>query len=115
MTDQKSWRYDRQSSRAHRSLPHCAVRSSDVLDMSRQQQLIHHEEGEQRRHSIIGESFPRFGEGEIEKTFGVTHEGRCTGARHMRFIWVQLKEVESRRYKMGSRMDVEVRCVVSGL
>src|SRR5207249_10637069 len=66
-------------------------------------------------HSIIGESFPRFGEGEIEKTFGVTHEGRCTGARHMRFIWVQLKEVESRRYKMGSRMDVEVRCVVSGL
>src|SRR4029453_16204847 len=54
-------------------------KSTDALDMSRQQQLIHHEEGEQRRHSIIGKSFPRFGEGEVEKTFGMTNEGYFLG------------------------------------
>ena len=53
--------------------------------MSWQQQLIHHVKGEQRRHSIIGKSFPRFGEGEVEKAPGVTHEGRVAGARRRSF------------------------------
>src|SRR6266480_220738 len=60
-------------------------KSTDVANMSRQQQLVHHEEGEQRRHSIIGESFPRFGEGEIEKTFRMAHEGYFLGARQYGF------------------------------
>jgi hypothetical protein len=62
-----------------------AVWSTDVLDMSRQQQLIHHVKGEQRRHSIIGKSFPRFGEGKIEKALWVTHEGPAAGARDRGF------------------------------
>src|SRR6266480_5421033 len=54
-------------------------KSSDVLDMPWQQQLVYHEEGEQRRHSIVGKSFPRFGKGKVEKTFGMTQEGRGAG------------------------------------
>src|SRR5437879_13738367 len=53
--------------------------------MSRQQQLIHHVKDDQRRHSIEGESFPSFGEGEIEKTLGVTKEGRAARARQRSF------------------------------
>src|ERR1022692_2805754 len=53
--------------------------------MSWQQQLVHHVKGEQRRHSIIGKSFPRFGEGEVEKALGVTHKGRVAGAQDRSF------------------------------
>ena len=42
--------------------------------MSRQQQLVDHVKDDQRRHSIIGKSFPCFGEREIEKTLGMTQE-----------------------------------------
>jgi hypothetical protein len=61
-------------------------KSTDVLDMSRQQQLIHHVKDDQRRHSVEGKSFPSFGEGEVEKTFGVTQEAHFLGARQHRFI-----------------------------
>ena len=49
--------------------------------MSWQQQLIHHVKGEQRRHSIIGKSLPCFGEGEVEKAPGMTHEAHLAGGR----------------------------------
>ena len=52
-----------------------------MLIVSRQQQLIYHVKDDQRRHSIEGKSFPCFGEGEVEKTLGMTHEGRVAGAR----------------------------------
>ena len=60
-------------------------KSADVLDMSRQQQLIYHVKDDQRRHSVIGKSLPSFGEGEVEKTFGVTQEVRFAGARQLSF------------------------------
>src|SRR6059058_3288577 len=52
-----------------------------MFDMSRQQQLIDHEKDDQRRHSIIGKAFPCFGESEIQKTLGMTQEGRAASAR----------------------------------
>src|SRR4029077_2568379 len=48
--------------------------------MSWQQQLVHHVKDDQRRHSIEREPFPCLGKSEIEKTPGVTKEGRITGA-----------------------------------
>jgi len=54
----------------------CEEKSGDMFDMSRQQQLIDHEKDDQRRYSIIGESFPCLGEGEIQKTLGMPQEGR---------------------------------------
>src|SRR5437879_4695503 len=59
-------------------------KSADVLYMSRQQQLIYHVKGEQRRHSVEGKSFPSFGEREVEETFRLTQEVRVAGARHLR-------------------------------
>ena len=44
-----------------------------------------HLKDDQRRHSIKGESFPSFGEGEVEKPLGMTHEGRAAGARQCSF------------------------------
>ena len=54
---------------------------ADVLDVSWQEQLIHHVKDDHRRHSIEGESFLCLGEGELEKTLGMTHEGHLAGAR----------------------------------
>src|ERR1700730_14116527 len=53
--------------------------------MSWQEQLIHHVKNDQRRHSIVRESFPCFGEGEVEKALGVTHEGHLADARQRSF------------------------------
>ena len=54
--------------------------------MSGQQQLVDHEEDDERRHSIIGKSFPSFSEREVEQTPGVTHEGRIVRARGRIFV-----------------------------
>src|ERR1700730_16757859 len=84
--------------------------------MSRQQQLIYHVKDDQRRHSIVGKTFPCFGEGEIEKALRVTHEGRVAGARqssfasghrivvasHLRSLW----KVKSKNGANGIR-DIE--------
>ena len=53
----------------------------NLLDMPRQQQLVHHVEGEQRRHPVVGEAFPRFGEGQVEQASGMTQESVVSGAR----------------------------------
>src|ERR1044071_5938107 len=53
--------------------------------MSWQEQLVYHVKDDQRRHSIIGESFPTFGEGEEEKALGVTKKSHVAGARRLSF------------------------------
>ena len=52
-----------------------------MLDVPRQQQLIHHVEGQQPCHAVIGKALPRFGKREEEEAPGVTHEALVVGLR----------------------------------
>ena len=78
-----------------------------------QQQLVHHVQGEQRRHSIVGKSFPRFGEGEVEKAPGMAHEGRITGARDRSFEFFirscpgSFPQIHPRQHFLESRLVAE--------
>ena len=36
---------------------------------------------EERRHAVVGEALPGFGEGEIEQAAGMAHEGYVVGGR----------------------------------
>src|SRR5204863_6470025 len=51
------------------------LKECDVVDMSRQQQLVRHVEDEQRLHAVIGEALAAFGEGEEAEAPGMAEEG----------------------------------------
>ena len=61
----------------------------DVLDVSRQQQLVDHVQHQQRRHAVEREALPRLGEGEIEEPFRMTRETGSGRARPRRFDCAQ--------------------------
>src|SRR5262245_3554721 len=63
-------------------------KSGDLLDVSRMQQLVNHVENQQRLHSIIGKTFPRFGERDVAEPARVSKEGAILGLMHgRRVLW----------------------------
>jgi hypothetical protein len=56
--------------------------SSDVLDMSGQQQLVHHVQDDRRRRAIEGKSLPGFGKRQVEKSLWMSKERLLVCARH---------------------------------
>ena len=61
----------------------------DVLDVPRQQQLVHHVEHQQRRHAVVREALPGLGEGEVEEPLRMTRETGPGRARRRRFDCAQ--------------------------
>ena len=52
-----------------------------LLQVARQQRLVHHVQHQQRRHSVVGEALPGFGERQKEKPLGMPQEGALIARR----------------------------------
>ena len=52
------------------------VEGHDVLDPARVEEIVDHVKGEQRLHTVVGKTFPSFGEGEIPEPAGMAEEIR---------------------------------------
>ena len=55
------------------------LKKGDVLDVAGQQQLLCHEQDEQRLHAVKGEAFPCFGKGQISQPFGMAQKCAIIG------------------------------------